>query len=360
VTRLTGETLDERSGSLELEPVGELDGVGEEWNELAKQTGNVFSTWEWNSIWWRHFGSERTLLATMCRTDNGRLVAVLPLYLWRERPFRVVRFLGHHAGDQLGPICVPRDRRAVSAAIAATLARCEADIFVGEHVPSDEGWSELLDAKILTRNPSPVLHFDFADWEAFLASRSSNFRGTVRGRERRLMRAHEVRYRLTTDPGELQTDLDTLFALHNARWSGERTSFSRCEAFHRDFAACAFERGWLRLWFLEVDGRPRAAWYGFRFRGIESFYQGGRDPAWEWDRYSLGFVVLVHSIREAFEDGISEYRFLRGGEQYKYRFTNSDRGVETIGIARGVASRAALAAAMAARKSRLVKGALSP
>ncbi len=76
----------------------------------------------------------------------------------------------------------------------------------------------------------------------------------------------------------LQDDLTVLFALHRARW-GEGSPFLRFEAFHREFAAVALERGWLRLWFLELDDRPAAAWYGFRFAGVESYYQAGRDPS---------------------------------------------------------------------------------
>jgi CelD/BcsL family acetyltransferase involved in cellulose biosynthesis len=285
-------------------------------------------------------------------------VAILPLYLWRGRPLRIVRLVGHHVGDQLGPICRPTDRGAVSEALTAALTRFEADIFLGEHLPGDERWGALLGAKVLTRDASPTLHVDGASWEEFLASRSSNMRKQIRQQERRLAREHEIRYRLTTTHGELQRDLDTLFALHKSRWGSQSTTFSRYEAFHRDFAACALDRGWLRLWFLEIDGQPRAASYGFRFAGIQSAYQAGRAPS--WDKYSVGSVVLMQSIRDALEDGVSEYRFLLGAEPYKYRFATSDPGLETIGIARGVASRAALAAARVARRIRLLKDVISP
>jgi hypothetical protein len=102
------------------------------------------------------------------------------------------------------------------------------------------------------------------------ASRSPNLRQQVRRRERRLARAHDLHYRLADDPTPLQRDLDTLFALHTARW-GPRSTFGAREAFHREFATHALAQGWLRLWFLELDGRPRAAWYGFRFGGAESY-----------------------------------------------------------------------------------------
>jgi hypothetical protein len=61
--------------------------------------------------------------------------------------------------------------------------------------------------------------------------------------------------------------------------------------------------GWLQLWFLELDGTPRAAWYGFRFGQVESYHQSGRDPASA--RSSIGFVLLAHAIREALMRGFA-------------------------------------------------------
>ena len=134
-----------------------------------------------------------------------------------------------------------------------------------------------------------------------------------------------------------------LFALHRAARGRADSSFAgAAAAFHREFAAYALAHGWLRLWFLELDGRPRAAWYGFRFAGVESYYQAGRDP--ECRDASVGFVLLAHSIRAALDDGIREYRFLRGDEPYKYRFAESDPGLESIAVAHGASARSALAA----------------
>jgi CelD/BcsL family acetyltransferase involved in cellulose biosynthesis len=338
---------------VDLELLPNLDDIREEWTALAEETGNIFSTWDWNSVSWRHFGSGRMPLSIACRSHQGRIVAVLPFYVWRDRPLRVVRLIGHQVGDQLGPICHPHDRRRVADAIVQALHIYRADIFVGDHHPVEEGWSGLLGGQVLTSSPSPALCFDRGNWNEFVTSRSPNLREKIRRSERRLMRNHDIRYRLTTQGGQLRNDLDILFALHSARWAGQRTAFMRYESFHREFAARAFDHGWLRLWFLEIDGRPRAAWYGFRFASVESFYQAGRDPGWDVD--SLGFIILAHSIREALKDGMTEYRFLRGAEPYKYRFANSDRDVETIAITHGRAARAALGGARLARRSRLVR-----
>jgi hypothetical protein len=57
-------------------------------------------------------------------------------------------------------------------------------------------------------------------------------------------------------------------------------------------------------------------------------------------------VLLAHTIRAAFDDGVREYRFGRGQDPYKYRFTGQDPGLETVAATHGPAAGAALGAAV--------------
>ncbi len=347
---------------LKLEPVEDFAALSEEWTALAERAGNLFSTWEWADAWWTVYGEDRPLHLTACRDASGRLVALLPLYLSKRRPVRTLRFIGHGPADQLGPICAPDDRPATAAALSRLLRESgrEWDLLLADRLAPGEGWAAALGGQVVHREDSPTLTVDGRSFDEFLASRSRNFREQVRRRERKLRREHEVDLRLST-PDRLEADLDTLFRLHDARWSeGESEALTGDrERFHRDFARRALERGWLRLWVLEADGAARAAWYGFRFAQMDWYYQSGRDP--EWERQSVGFVLLSHTIKLAFDDGMLEYRLLRGGEEYKGRFASDDHGLETLALPRGAIGRGALLAARAARsmpaggRKRLVK-----
>jgi peptidoglycan/xylan/chitin deacetylase (PgdA/CDA1 family)/CelD/BcsL family acetyltransferase involved in cellulose biosynthesis len=316
-----------------------LEDVAEDLSRLALETRNVFATWEWLSTWWRHFGTGHRDLVTACRSADGEIIGVLPLYLWSSRPLQILRFIGHGAGDQLGPVYAMADAAAVADAMRWTLERLRWDIFLGDQLPAPALWSSFLNAKVLLREGNPVLHAPGDGWDGYLARRSSNFRQQLGRRERRLVREHRLAFRLVQDAEELPDALDTLFRLHALRWP-EGSAFQAKEAFHRELAAIGFAQGWTRLWLLELDGEAVAAWYGLRFAGIESYYQAGRDPA--WDHRSVGFVLLAHSIRRAFEDGMEEYRFLRGHEAYKYRFAEEDSGLETIALTRGPTAHLAL------------------
>jgi CelD/BcsL family acetyltransferase involved in cellulose biosynthesis len=310
-----------------------LDALESAWRPLAERCGNVFGTWEWADVWWRHFGAGGELRA---RVIEDRVV--LPLCVARTGPFRLLRYIGHGHADELGPVSAPEDRDAATGAMAAALAEEAYDLFLGEDMAT--GWGPALGSKVVERTSAPVLELSESSWDEFLARRSSNFRQQMRKYERRLGREHTVAIRLADDPDRLKSDLDTLFALHRARWPGSKW-FAGAEAFHREFAAVALERGWLRLWILALDGAPAAAWYGFRFAGVDSYYQGGRDPALSRER--LGVVLIIHTVREALQDGSREYRFLRGGEAYKERFATSDPGLETLARPNGAKGRLALA-----------------
>jgi CelD/BcsL family acetyltransferase involved in cellulose biosynthesis len=337
-----------------LEPVESLDAIREDWVRLARASGSIFSTWEWASTWWRHAGRDRELLLRACRTSDGRLVAILPLYLVVTRPARVARFLGHGPADQLGPVCADGDRLGAAYALHEFAEHGDVDLLLAELLPGGVPWSEALGGEVLRAEASPTLELD--GWERYLAGRSANFRQQVRRRERRLERDRVLTFRLASDSSRLGDDLAELFRLHELRWGAE-SAFLRWRAFHSEFAAIALGQGWLRLWFLEMDGRSVAAWYGFRFGSVESYYQAGRDPARSDD--SVGFVLLAHSIREAANDGMREYRLLRGAEPFKQRFANADPGLQTVALAasrRGRMARAVVARTLGRDRIRSLLG----
>ncbi len=326
-----------------IERVSDLEAVRADWTRLALGL-NVFATWEWADAWRRHLGASQELSIGVLRRGDGEATAILPLCLEHRALFRMARFIGSGPADELGPLYADAIRPSEVAAalrhhVADTLAG--GGLFLGERIGGSDPLACELSSAVVHRTASPVLPTHGASFDEFLASRSRNFRSQVRRRERTLHAAGSVCYRLTEDSDRLDADMRTLMGLHAARW-GERGAFSGPRAaFHLDFAAQALHNGWLRLWILELDHRPVAAWYGLRYGGIEFYYQAGRDPA--YDSLHVGFVLLNHTIRCAFDDGMREYRLGRGGEPYKSRFAEHNPGLDTVAIAAGVRGGLALA-----------------
>lgn len=329
---------------LRWEQVRDVGAVASEWDRLAEAAGNPYVSHLWADAWCRHFARGRRRLTVAARDDDGALVAMVSLYLWRARPLRIARLIGHGLGAHLEPACAPGDRARVAAALPGLLVAAGVDLLVCEGLPAEHGWATLAGARVLRRSASPLVRLSELDWDGFLASRSTNFRQQVRRRERKLGRERELSLRQSDDPARLDADMDVLMRLHEARWKGESVVFAGPNGrFHREVAAGALARGWLRLWFLELEGVAVAAWHGFRLGAVEWYYQAGRAP--EAAGESAGSVLLMHTVREATLGGASEYRLGNGGEGYKQRLADEDPGVEWALLSSGWAGRAAVAVA---------------
>jgi CelD/BcsL family acetyltransferase involved in cellulose biosynthesis len=333
-----------------IDVLGGFEEASCRWEQLAPTTRNIFSTMEWARAWWHHFGSGRSLVIAQVRDGGGEPVAILPLHSERHGGVPILRFLGHGVADQLGPVCQPSQLRFATAALRELSARW--GLLLAERFRAETDWSAL-GGRLLYEEASPsIVVAAEGGWEGYLASRTAHFRGQIRRRSRHVARELDLRYRLVDDPAELPSALDALFALHHARWQRASTAFTGDRgAFHREFAAVALERGWLRLWVAESRGRPVAIWYGFRFAGAEYFYQSGWDPSLA--RFRIGSAILEHSIREAFADGVAEYRLLRGDEVYKRRYASAGTAVQTIAVPLGLLGKGVVGVASAVSRARL-------
>jgi CelD/BcsL family acetyltransferase involved in cellulose biosynthesis len=338
-----------KTSELRVEPLPDLEQLQEQWQRLSQLNRNPFLSWEWASTWWQHFGREREQKMLGCYDGDGELVAIVPLYFDSKRRLRVLRFVGHFPADQLEPLCTPERVTAVLAAVRRQLEdeRCW-DLLLTERLPGAADLGSALGVEPLRCEATPELALEAADWDEFLASCSSNFRGQIRNRQRRLERDHALRFQLADDPGRLEADMDALFKLHELRYGAAEKghgAFSHALAsFHRDFARQALEKGWLRLWIAYLDEQPAAAWYGFRLGGADWFYQSGRDP--KYDKQSVGFVLMTHTLHDAVDSGMDTYKLLLGAEEYKKRFSNREPVVETYAVTRNMRGRLALRAAL--------------
>ncbi len=344
-----------------------------DWNRLALESGNIFATPEFVELWWQHFGSGTPVIVA-CRasvdsdvarmSDGGNrrsdetseagepaLQALWLLYRRGLGPLSVLRSMGHGCGDELSLVCRPESRAAAVDGLATFIGRRSPGVLVLLDLVRVDSPSEFadppwrrLDATVLHEEPCPFLDDQQSGWETYLAGRSRNFRQQVRRRERQLADRHQVVFDLTESVETLALDLANLVELHERRFdAAESNAFTATRRrFHEDWARICLEQGWLRLWTLRLDGEPVAAWYGFRYAAVESFFQSGREPERAGD--SVGFVLLAHTIRAALEDGLTEYRFLRGDEDYKRRFANGEYHVATVALPVGPAGRLAVRA----------------
>jgi CelD/BcsL family acetyltransferase involved in cellulose biosynthesis len=270
----------------------------------------------------------------------------MPLVLSQRRHFPTLSFGGADYGDYYQPVARSEaDEETVARTFAQVLGnrKDEWAMIVADYVDEDAPWTQALTRSNAVslkpiryhEHPSVYLSIPLRDqtWDEYLAGRSRNLRGQLGRKRRALERLGTVRFRRAGD--DLEGAMNTLFDLHARRWAGKgSTIFSSRSAreFHMEFARDAREHDWLRLWFLDVDEKPIAAWYGWSIGGRYLYYQAGFDPA--WSRVSPGLLLLAHTIEAAFHEGASEYDMLLGNEPFKERFATAATERRTLVLVR--------------------------
>ncbi len=306
------------------------------WNDLLSEslTDVPFLRYEYLNNWWSTRGGgewKQPNLVLVSASENGRLIGLAPLFQDHHDGRPALLLLGSiEISDYLDLIVRPADLpRFLSGLIDFLAERGPAGgvPFDWYNLPDDSptlaclkseaekrGWNFTSD--IYRPTPRIVLHGDF---DAYLAGVEKKQRHEIR---RKMRRAAEyeipVRFYIVDQVATLEAELDAFFQLMVR--DPEKATFLT-EAMRRQMqrsAQLAFEHGYLWLAFLEVGGVRVASSFMFDYKNKLWGYNSGVNN--EYMELSPGWVLLAHSLKWACEHGRYEFDFMRGDEEYKYRF----------------------------------------
>jgi CelD/BcsL family acetyltransferase involved in cellulose biosynthesis len=185
-------------------------------------------------------------------------------------------------------------------------------------------------ARVVVR--SPWIAAD-ASWEAYEQHLRPKLRRELRRRRRLLERSGELSFEITDGNDRLGELLDEGFAVEAAGWKGARStaiaSRANTERFYRDIAIWAASRGWLRLAYLRLDGRPLAFDFAIEAAGAHFLLKTGFDPAYA--RFAPGKLLRLEMIRRAFAAReLERYEFLGADDAWKLEWTTERRDLWRI------------------------------
>jgi CelD/BcsL family acetyltransferase involved in cellulose biosynthesis len=179
--------------------------------------------------------------------------------------------------------------------------------------------------------PAPALSLEYEDFDAWMKTKSRNFRSQV-GRSRRKLDAAGGRFRTSTVE-ELSTDLEALARLHFGRWAHRGGAESVNAGIRRMLAVAGRElipQGRFRLWCLDVAGETVSA-HLFVAAGDElAYWLGGFDE--RFAKEHPGLITLVVAIGDALAREDARVDLGPGGQDYKYRLADSEERLELVSL----------------------------
>jgi hypothetical protein len=158
-----------------------------------------------------------------------------------------------------------------------------------------------------------------ATFEAYLEGLDSKQRREL-SRKMRRAEAAEVTTTVVGLEADLHVEVESFLDLlqkstfEKRNWLNE----GRRALFH-EIAGAAQANGTLQLMFTAIEGRRAAALFNFDHNDRIWVYNSGLDPAAS-PALSPGVVLTASAIEYAIHLGRAEFDFLRGDEEYKYRF----------------------------------------
>ena len=316
----------------------ELEQFRERWNSLlrANPAASIFQTPEWLAAWWQAYGRNRDLFALVFADSTDAIVGILPLYADQTRflglSLTTLRMVGAGSGDSDGLdfITAPGYASECAQAFIAWLSgQKEWQICSLETLPQNSRAADRIFHGIhesgmsidSTLTPNFIIDLP-PTWAEYVSSLNSSFRPLLTRYPRRLQSRFTVKFSRCENVDDLKAQLQTLFDLHQMRWTGrgEMGAFAGNERrdFYNRMAAAFLQRGWLEFWQLELNGETVGAQFCFRYNDTVSLLQEGFHPRYAAEK--IGYALKAHLLEEMIRTGVKRYDFLGGADPYKSKF----------------------------------------
>jgi CelD/BcsL family acetyltransferase involved in cellulose biosynthesis len=337
-----------------ISTLAEFDLLTLAWNVLAEESAThvPFLRQEYLRTWWLTLGGgewKQGELAIVAGYQDGSLVGAAPIFWGCNREQQpALLFVGSiEVTDYLDLIARPQDLQSFVDGLLDFLdsppnlpvpgwqvldlwnfIETSPTLLALERAAQRKGWAMSVEG--LQHCPFIPLP---GNWETYLAGIDKKQRHEIRRKMRRLEEAEvPSRWYIVEDPATVEAEGEAFMALMA---DDEKKAAFLTEPMRRLFRGVirwAFETGCLHLSFLEIDGKKAAGYLCFNYLNHIWVYNSGLNR--QFMEYSPGWVLLAYLIKWSNENGIQAFDFMRGDEEYKYRFGSVDRSVKRVLIKR--------------------------
>ena len=327
---------------MKIKEAEDFESIREIWNPLLRKNmfgNNIFFTWEWLSIWWKHFGEKRKLMVLTAEEEN-EVLAIAPLMLSKYRlpgfgTIRKIEFLGTRHSDYNNFIISKKENECIRHMLDYLYETEDWDWIELKEMPENINYSKQLfadsslklDIKERVCNLCPYVALP-KTFESLKKTFSRNLRQNLSRYSRKIQENHNVDLKRFDEAGfSVKEAMDIFVRLHELKWKSEGKPGAFVEDsfrnFHVDVAESLAQNGWLTLYFLMADDEPVSCQYNFMYEQKMYYYLAGFLP--QYSSYSVGTLTIMLILKRCIESGLNEYDFMRGDEAYKTMWTNKFR-----------------------------------
>lgn len=294
-----------------------------EWDSLLRGSplASIFLSPQWQEVWWENFSAGREMTGFSVPASSGGLDALASL----SRLNNSLGFVGAPDTFDYNDFLVrPGFEEAFYGMLLDVLDGWEWDDLRLDSLIEDSPTLAHLPEMARGRGYSVEVEYEDVtsgvplpkDWEEFLGLLTKKDRHELRRKLRRLDSQADWRWYCVTTPDETMANLDGFLSLMRmSRTDKEEYMTPEREKFFRALTRRMAELDRIRLFFMEMDGAQVAASLCFDYGSARLLYNSGYDPSLSY--YSVGLLLHAMCVKDAIEQGLGYFDFLRGPEPYK-------------------------------------------
>jgi CelD/BcsL family acetyltransferase involved in cellulose biosynthesis len=318
----------------------------EMWNALVEKSvaDTPFSRYEYLSEWWKTLGGgewQSAELILVSASENDQLIGIAPLFLAEYDGQRALMLMGSiEISDYLDLIVREQDLPQFLSGLLDFLASPPAGSWSAldwYNLPDSSPTLVALKAESVKRGwlhqaeiyrPTPRIPLN-GSFEEYLARLEKKQRHEIRRKMRRAAESeNNVRFSIVNGTEDIDSEIKAFFDLMVQDPSKQEFLHPAMREQMTVTIQNAHKYGYLWLAFLEIDGAKTAASLNFDFKNKLWGYNSGVSRAHM--ELSPGWVLLAHTIQWCCENGRDEFDFMRGDEEYKYRFGGVNKYVMRV------------------------------
>ena len=311
----------ENSNTVEFET---LDSVFINWQQADNYFpwNCLFVLPSWLKVWWNNFARDATLYLFSIR-HQGHTIGIAPL----QRNDKTVCLIGdENVCDNLDFIVTPEKNSEFYHTLLHFLKQDGIKQLQLSPVRQDSSVfakllpvAEKMGCRVSYERNDLSFELELPNsWQDYLYILSGKERHEIRRKLRRLEEAGRVSCRLVDETSSVKKEMETFLALFRSNRSDKAVFMTdKMCSFFRDLALALAEIKILKLFFLELDGKPVAASMCFDYQSTMYLYNNGYDR--HYSSLSVGLLSKVLSLKKGIQSGNRTYDFLKGSEVYKQR-----------------------------------------
>jgi len=318
-------------------PITSFQDIQTEWESVLKESSadTLFLTPQWQKVWWDTFGDGRTMVGFSYPDPDGVAGDGVAGIASLAKSGDTVSFVGSQDTFDYNDFPI---RRGYEEGFYETLLERldEQDCRMLRLDSLRESSPTLEHLPEIARRRGYTVEIEQEDvtsgivlpgtWDEYLGLLNKKDRHELRRKLRRMDDQTDWKWYSLTDPAQVAERLgEFITLLRLSRSDKDEFMTPERERFFYNITQRMAELGQLRLYFLEMNGAAVATSLCFDYGGSRLLYNSGYDP--EHSYYSVGLILIAMCLKDAIEQGLKYFDFLRGPEPYKAHLGGQQRSL---------------------------------